>query len=65
MLKKKDVVYELRGGPMNGHLTTVYTSYLNEDGLKVPTLKGDDIKRSGKGGLYYLRQGGYYEWNSR
>lgn len=62
---KKSVIRELKGGPMNGSKTEVYTSYLDFEGKKVEVLKGDKLRRSGQVGLYYLRPGGYYEWNNR
>ena len=57
-------IKELRGGPMNGHEVELKCSYLDAKGNPVPTPTGDTIRRSGKGGLYYLR-GAYYEWNNR
>jgi len=49
------------GGPLDGHNTEVYCAYLDSEGNKIPVSKGDKIRRSGKGGLYYNR-GSHYEW---
>lgn len=62
--QKYERVRELKGGPMEGAWTSLYVSYLDNNGNPISTLKGDEIRRSGKGGLYYNR-GAYYEWNNR
>ncbi len=57
-------IREFKGGPLNGHETEIYASYIDAEGNKVNITKGDQIRQSGKGGLYYLR-GAFYEWNER
>ena len=61
---KKYKEMPLRGGPKDGTVTDVYVAYLNKEGKPVSNDRGDRMRRSGTGGLYYNR-GGYYEWNGR
>lgn len=63
-MNKFSRIREFKRGPLNGHETEIYASYIDAEGKKVNNTKGDNIRRSGKGGLYYLR-GNYYEWNDR
>lgn len=55
---------QLKGGPVNGHETFLKCSYLDAQGNMIKTTVGDEIRRSGKGGLYYNR-GAYFEWNNK
>lgn len=57
---------ELKGGPLNGKWieATNNLTYLDSNGDPVSKVRGDYIKRTGKGGLYYNR-GAYFEWNNR
>lgn len=57
--------HRIIGGPLDGLTTELHVSYLDAEGNPIKTEKGDKIRISGKGGLYYLRAGYYYEWNNR
>jgi hypothetical protein len=63
IMKRKLRIVELQGGPMNGHETERQCAYLDNEGNPLSTPKGDRMRRTGKGGLYYFR-GGFYEWQA-